>query len=285
MIKQISIGGLCMSVLAGLLYGVWYVTRLPQLTISEVVITGGEQINPADIKAVVDESLAGSYLGLIPKRFTWFYPAEQIGAAIRAVPNIQSASVERSTTKLQINFVEYLPYALWCSEAEFDCYYIDKTGYAFARAPEISGGLFVRYVNLTNSPTLTYHLVPEEKFSQLSSLKSLLEARGFFAQTIEIDASSDVYIILGDDSELKFSLLAVPEKSVEYLDTILASNEFADLKTRPFDYIDLRFGSKVYVKAERDQVLATSATSTASTTLDTAAEQIFVAPIVEPNQN
>ena len=55
-----------------------------------------------------------------------------------------------------------------------------------------------------------------------------------------------------------------PEETVANLRSILASDEFNDLQPGSFQYIDLRFGNKVFVNKEDPSLIAASTTATSS---------------------
>ena len=70
LVWQFVYGGIAITVVVLLGYGVWYVTRLPALTLTEVEVKGGETVSHEELKSIVREELRGSYLFLVPKRFT-----------------------------------------------------------------------------------------------------------------------------------------------------------------------------------------------------------------------
>ena len=133
---QLVYGIIALIVVAGLAYGVWYVTRLPMFTIASVEVSGGETITHEVIHERVEEALEGSYAFVIPKRFVYFYPHEEIAEAVRQVPRIKDVAVTaENRTTLSVTFDEYIPHALWCESLEAHvCTFITDEGYSFAGA-------------------------------------------------------------------------------------------------------------------------------------------------------
>ncbi len=128
-VLQIVRGVLILLVVIVVGYGIWYVTRLPSLTIADISVSGGGTIPHEVIQSEVERELAGTYLALIPRRFTYLYPAAAIKSTIGAIPRVKDVTLERSErTALIVSFTEYEPFALWCDEARQHCLFIDEFG-------------------------------------------------------------------------------------------------------------------------------------------------------------
>ena len=67
---------------------------------------------------------------------------------------------------------------------------------------------------------------------------------------VEIDSAGDAYMTIVGGGEFKVSLKQPAKETVDNLLTVLGSEQFAHLTPGNFDYIDLRFGSKVFVNEE-----------------------------------
>ena len=81
-------------------------------------------------------------------------------------------------------------------------------------------------------------------------MSELLAEHGWFVSHIEFDQVGDVFLGIVSGGELKVIAAEPPESIVENLLTILASDEFSHIKPGNFQYIDLRFGNKVFVNEE-----------------------------------
>lgn len=250
-----------MLAIALLLYGVWYVTRLPVFTISDISIEGGETVSHEDLRDVVEQELSGSYLLLIPYRFAYFYPEERIHEALSSVARVHNVSMERvSNTKLAITFDEYVPYALLC-ESGFEsaqCYFLDDTGYAFSPAPPLRGGAFVRHVVEEQEARSGLQALDAEFLGALDGfIKALDSELGFRVLTVMHKTSGDVRLHLSEGGRLFVAKDSSMQEAFENLQSILTSREFDHLEPGNFNYIDLRFGNKIFVNEELE-VVATS---------------------------
>lgn len=264
LLRQIALGVGVLSVVALLITGVYHLTRLPALTITTVTATGGETIDAAEVKAIVEEKLAGAYGKLIPRRFFLFYPQGTIIKAVEEVDRIRDVVVLRTAlTELSITYGEHSPFALWCAPGPAEaCYFVNERGLAFAPAPNLTGGSFIRF-RTTETPQEGVSVLPFDDFWNTISMSELLTHQGLFVQTVEVDAVGDVYYTLTTGGELRASLKDQALAVADNLRAILQTEEFSALAGGNFHYIDLRFGNKIYV-SEQDVSLAVAST-TAST--------------------
>ena len=118
---------LILIIIGGLIYGVWHLTRLESLTITNLQIEAGKTLPQAELAEIVNEALNGTYMALIPKRFTYTYPKAELINRLTDRPRIKTALITKtSRTDLSVSVTEYIPYALWCSENKpTDCVFLD----------------------------------------------------------------------------------------------------------------------------------------------------------------
>jgi cell division septal protein FtsQ len=274
LLKRIFTGVLAISFVSLLVTAVWYGTRVKILTINAVEVSGGETIKHEDVKTLVQQKLDGVYLGIVPLRFAWFYPYKEIYETLEGVDRIHNVTINRTNgTTLSISFDEYIPNSLWCESVGSDvCLFLDDFGYAFAPAPKLSGGSFLRFVLSGQSIKLNESFASSQIFNELLRLTKLLAEHNWFVSSVELDQVGDVFLHLSDGGELKVTIKRPSEEMVNNLIAVLASPEFAHLKPGNFQYIDLRFGDKVFVKEKEtvseniDSNIASSTISIASST-------------------
>jgi len=235
----------------GMLWAVWYVTRLPSLTISEVTAVGGSTIAPAKVVALVQAELMGSYYALVPKQFRYLYPKQAIKQKLRALSRLETATLTFNTTNhLHVTFTEYVPWALWCDKKD-ECALIDKRGYAFAKAPTLRGGAFLRY-QTTKAPTPGLTGVPPAVLAASQEFISAVAPLKLRVRRVWFD-DRDIFYSLGSGGEIKTSRADPVATTVANLQTLLADEAFAHFASGTFAYIDLRYGNKLFVK-EREEV-------------------------------
>jgi hypothetical protein len=249
LLKHIGVGVLVLSLVSLFITGVWHGSRLAFFTIDEIEVIGGQTIEHKKIHTLVNESLEGTYVGLVPKRFSWFYPQNDIAQKVDIIDRVHSVVVKKEhRKKVIVTFDEHIPDSLWCDEKE--CLFVDDAGYAFSHAPNLSGGSFLRFITLNKDISVGDTVSDYGSFSSLKETSRLLAAEGWFISQIEIDNVGDAFLSVVNGGELKITITDDPEKIVKNLLVILASSDFSHIVPGDFQYIDLRFGNKVFVNEE-----------------------------------
>ena len=282
LLKQLAIGLGLFTILGFLISILWYGTRVSFLTITDVTVEGGETIPHDVVEKIVRSTLAGTYLGIIPRQFAWWYPQAEITSNISQISRMKNPVVDREGGRtLAVRFSEYEPYALWCSDRTFgECVFIDSTGYAFGQAPKLSGGAFLRYRTLGKDMKVGTSMAEPSELKTMETFVSLVESNLPFAITqIETDTAGDVFYIVSGGGEFKATLKDDAQKVFDNLRTIVGAKEFSDLRPGTFQYIDLRFGNKVFVNEEVGGVGSTTSTTTSPITVDESKKQITPTPI------
>jgi cell division septal protein FtsQ len=260
LLRQACVGVLVTVGVILLLVGTWYGTRVDALTIRTVTSHDGPTIDAAAIKRTATKHLEGSYFHLIPRRFAWLYPEETLKQALEMQERIKTVTLHvESGTELQIDFTEYIPIALWCGKQETDaCLFIDNTGYAFTKAPQLQGGSFTRYVTPEQAPVIKRVLADPSLLADadwfLEQMETVLQ---LYPERIYVYDDGRITYQLSNDATIMISNRHDLVSTFRYLETLLQSDEYAELQTEEFQYIDLRFGNKLFVNR-------TMATSTAS---------------------
>lgn len=266
--RKISISPLQKQLFAGLLFGlsvalllvgIWHGTRLDRFQIDNITVSGGETINPNIIKKQAEEILSGTYFGLIPKTFTFLYPRDRIIREIEAIPRVKKIKADReSLGLLNIQFEEYRPRALWCGVEEgSSCLFIDETGQAFAQAPALLGSALHRLVRDTDQPEVGRQIFDQTFISDLLAATEAVEYHLHRnVARLRFTSDHDLVFELSDGAQILIALDKEPLKtSLDNLWVIIESDEFSHLKQSDFEYIDLRFGDRVFIKEEEEELM------------------------------
>ena len=267
LIRQIFIGLFLAVFFYGLGYGVWHGSRLDALTIQEVQVTGGETISHTTVRELVEEKLEGTYFRLVPRRFAWTFPAQEIQVAVGELSRVHNVEVDRIDGQtITVSFSEFHPHALWCQSLDVnDCVFIDETGYAFDKAPNLTGNAFVRYLDPAKEVVVgTQAFSPEYISGSRQLIEYLGDNFGFVVEAVlkTAEDESEYYLIGG--GFLKISKRQTITYTLENLEAILSSEEFSDLKPGNFQYIDLRYGNKIFVNEEPEKEEIATSTETGS---------------------
>ena len=249
LIRQIIVGVLIAAFFGLLISSVWFATRVNALTIDTVTVRGGETIQHSEVESVVRAQIDGAYMKLVPKAFAFTYPHEKILEEVNKVHRIKNVTIVRSGgNELLVEFDEYVPHALWCKNSvSAGCFFLDDNGYSFAPAPTLDGGSFLRFVSIAKDPSEHVQAFSEEEYKSVHELAQKFAAAKWFVSKAEIDAAGDAFLTIVDGGLFKVSLKQSADETVSNLLTVLGSENFTHIKPGNFEYIDLRFGSKVFV--------------------------------------
>jgi cell division septal protein FtsQ len=284
LIRQIIVGALIAAFFGLLTSSIWYITRIDALTIDTVTVHGGETIQHSEVESVVRSRIEGTYLKLVPRAFAFTYPREEIISEVNKVHRIKNVRIVRSGgDELLVEFDEYVPHALWCKTSDSSgCFFLDENGYSFSPAPTLVGGSFLRFVSIAKDPSEHVQAFPEEEYKRVHELVQKFAAAKWFVSKAEIDAAGDAFLTIVDGGEFKVSLKQSADETVSNLLTVLGSENFAHIKPGNFEYIDLRFGSKVFVNEVTIDNNASS-TATESPSASSAATETAGTPTEEPS--
>ncbi len=225
--------------------GLFFLVRLPEVTVSKVEVTGTAVADPALIQKIAEETLSGSYAFLIPKKNTLFIPTGEVAENIAAsFPIVKEANVTHtSLTSVSVSVTERTPVALWCTSEE-KCYLMDEDGFVYMTSEQSDA--YVRYSGAIEAePVGTVFLAGG--FNSLNTfVGETAKTLGRTPKTVIVELNKDVTLSFVGRGELKFVMSENNTGTLENIASVFASQK---LKGRTdFEYADFRFGNKVYVK-------------------------------------
>lgn len=245
-----------------LLTGLSILSRAPYISIKNISVSGAKFVSSDDLANQARKTLAGSYYGLFAKNNILLYPKSEIEKSITSdfsrVKDVQVSSDGKNGIKLLVS--EYKPDSLWCAGGgddpfSDDCYYMDDQGYLFAKAPQFSGKVFFMYYGLLlgeNPVGQNYLQAPNPSYAQVSELVKSVEGINLNPVRLYASSQGDFYLYLENGTKIIFSNSQSDLVQVfDNLSVLMNSGEVTD-KTGGLipgiDYIDMRFGNKVYYK-------------------------------------
>lgn len=246
-----ALGGLVL--LAGSASAISYVSYLPRFNVSSISIVGTTNVSPNLVEVYAQTQLHdGTHPYLSPENIFLYNPDHLARAIVGFFPRIKSANVDRSSmlaTAVMITIAERQPFALWCRTT--DCYQMDDSGFIFAQT-DGSAVSTTQYVfqgdvsAASSSSAIGQSFVPAHLPGLLVLLQSLAQA-GFPPQGASVEGDQDFTVPLKDSFYIKASFGADSDTLVKNLQLILTSEALQGNLAR-IEYVDLRFGDKVYYK-------------------------------------
>lgn len=245
----IMLGGVVFFALT--LYFLHWLSYRPMMRIQGVSVRGAMLQDPDEVAAYTRERLSDDRGRFIARDNIWSYPKEELRAGImRSFPRLESVRLGRSGlfgTTLIVNVDERAAYATWCAQ-NGACYVFDDGGLIFA-STERSGKPELSYLFLggvgADEPVGTVFL-PEKLRGVLDLMQRMREAR-FIPVSLRVLDEQDYTIELSNGFTIKASF-------GQDIDTIVHNLELVSVapalrgKEAELEYIDLRFGNRVYYK-------------------------------------
>lgn len=239
---------LAIFALFGVAAGASALTYHPRLTVDSLEITGLTEVPQRLVRAYAEVALRSGAHPFISNENIFLYPKAAIAESLTEnIPRIKSASVARSSLLAQavrITVEERQEKALWCNAAT--CAFMDESGFIFAPAPlDLPLVRFFGGLERPEQPIGQTFL--KNDIGRAFELLSRLEAAGYRGESFRMADASDFEIRLKDSFVVKGVLSADPSLIVKNLELVLSSSALRG-RQHKLDYIDLRFGNRIYYK-------------------------------------
>src|SRR3989344_2150178 len=242
-----------------LLSGAVGLAYLPALQISAVQVEGAQTVSSSAVEAFVRERLEGSYAYTLPKTNIFLYPKRSIARAlVAAYPQFASVDVHAvDFHTIAVEIVEREPRALWCWD---HCYLMDENGVVYGEAPVFSAPVYTTYQGTTTllrqgSAGQAGERLPKQFLApgEVLPLSALVDAimqkiPDERLQEAGVDTQSDVQMYFVGGFIVRFALRDEGGDVFERFTLALSSAPFKDKPLSGFEYLDLRFGDKLYYK-------------------------------------
>lgn len=239
-------------VLIGFFAGLSYI---PALQIKTVQIAGAQTLSSSSVLAFVQERIEGRYLFIFPKRNIFLYPKQAIRNELVAEhPVLSGADVQaHSFSSILVTLVERQPRALWCGHsfaAAEPCQFVDETGAVYGPAPTFSSPVYVQYYGALPGGPLPKNFLEQERFVMFAALVDAIaqKLQTERLQGVAIDGNEDVHMRFEGGFTLLFTLKHQPGDVFERLALALTAEPVVSRALADFEYLDLRFGDKLYYK-------------------------------------
>lgn len=252
----------------GIVYSVSELTYMPTYAIDEVRVEGTENVPPRLVRAFVETKLNDGTHPIISRGNIFLYPKAEIAKNISEYfPRIFNAQISREGLLAQaitVTVKERQPFAIWCqrignnekaegnrhTEREDECFDMDEGGFVFAEsAASTSTGMLVFTGELaTSSRPIGQTFLPGQ-FAGVLALLNRLQDGGFPATSVSVENEQDFAVSLAERFVLRASFGADADSLVRNLQDVLSSDSLRE-KENTIEYVDLRFGNRVYYKAK-----------------------------------
>lgn len=256
------IGGAIVFVL--LCAGAIGVARLSALQIKHISITGLEAMSEQAVRSEVNTALANFYFaGLIPYRFLLAAPLEALAHGImQHFSLIADVAIAREfPDTLAITVRERKPFGIICNGAflapppfdrqqpEVQCAYLDTTGVAYQQAPRTTGFLIIKIFTDDTAISIGTQMIDKVMVQRMIDVgEKVNPAVGSSVISYQLlrNTPRELRVTVKEGFSLIFNRDDDLNQTLSVLRTLLEKE--IGQKRKHLDYIDLRFGNKVFYK-------------------------------------
>lgn len=242
-----------------LVWGFVWVMHHPHITIETSEVRGIVSIEKSEAEQLIEKTLDGNYLFVVPRENSLFYPGNAIETLfLETYPQIEAIQTSLSgTTHLVVSIKERVSNFLWCEKKENEgevietCFTLDEDGVVFAEA-EVFETENVVYITKEGAPSILLGEVAltEEEFTPIFQFLNKLGTISI--SRVHITKEDDYVFTTQGGTELRIDKDDSLDEATEHLFSLLNSEEIVDKTVSPserlneFMYVDLRFGNKLF---------------------------------------
>ncbi len=236
-----------------ILLAIFFLWR-PAWQIRRVTIQGLRVVPESVIRERIADSLVGAYAWMVPRASILVVRTGAIADQIKKeFPQVRDVAVaKRFPDALDVSVTERSLWGIFCNDlktATSTCAAIDESGYAYATSPEVTGALIMRVRSDGADVSVGSFAVEHTTMDRMRALADgLSAAAGSLPLNFELRAQlpSEIRALMPEGYRIIFRRDDDPAHTLVILKKVL-DEEIGDRRKR-LDYIDLRFGNKVFYK-------------------------------------
>ncbi len=248
--------GLVIFIFVFLAVGMLIVTRIDAFAVKDISVEGNREVTSSELIDIAQVHASSSWLYFFPRKSIVLYPTKELEADIKAkFPRFSDVAINRSgLSSIRIRVIERSPRALWCDDVQSSCYTVDDQGYIYARADDsfATTSELIRFVGGNSSSTSSVigtNINSSSTFSDIVSLLQGMKDRGLTPEQVEIRNNHEFSVKVHPGGSVIFSDIHPFNESLGNLSAALESAAFkAASSSKDFEYIDTRFGNKIFFK-------------------------------------
>lgn len=257
--QRIYTSALCLLAGIGMIGILGAATHIQQLAVGEVKVHGAQQLAPESLTQTVKNRLTSTGFELFSRKNIFLYPKRTIEADLaQEFPRIKTVSIARESllaSAIVVAVEERAPYASWCPGeiattsygGGSSCFVLDSRGFIFAEKTESPELGYTFEGGLAGNKAPIGQVFLEGRLHGVIALLQSLEKNGFPPSTFTVTSEKDFAITLMSGQQL---LGSFEQSNDDFLRNLMTTLEAEGMqgKFESLQYIDLRFGNRVYYK-------------------------------------
>lgn len=214
--------------------------------IKSIEVIGADKISPEDIKSLVSSEIVADQSWFFPRNNFLFINTGRINNLLqKTFPDFSRVRTTLAGIgNLVIEVSERAPYAIWCDSNGGHCSIIDSQGFAFDKNSDSRSATLTIFTD--SKPTIGGIIFDENKFSEIKKILNHFNQSGFKIISIS-ENKNDYFIKIETDLEVRITsgdeLESITTKLISIINDQNSAQDHSSI-----DYIDLRYGNKVFIK-------------------------------------
>lgn len=248
--RLFALGAILFALLA--YAGLYQLLHLARFQVARVNVTGGDSALRPTVEEKINGLLAGDRFWLVPRSNIFLLSTRGLEDKLKAsFPAIDTVEVRKTLPReLLVSLTLRVPWGIYCvGEQGPACFYIDRIGIVYREAPLVEGNLITKITS--DGPVQEFGSVaiaPEVLTEFETMVKEFREhaALRITAFRLKQNAPKDYWLMTSEGFEVIVTEHDDFENVAEIVGTVLQNEIRSD--RRRLEYIDARFGNKVFYK-------------------------------------
>lgn len=253
-------------------FGISYLSHHESMRITTIEVTGNTLTERYLYERIIRDELNTKKLLVLSGKNTLLYSKKKIEKRISDMfPEVKNISIRvHDWHTLTVHITEFKAYALWCpyfneeievvDSANSDrCYLMNNQGVVFALQPEGDNEDAIRFFGGLDTDPLTKSYTSTEFFVLITKFIEYLKKEEIRISEV-LTENNETYSLYADFGlEIRVSNQGDLSKNAENLNIILNQQEEGiKEKIDQIEYIDLRFGNRVFYKEKEVEQATTT---------------------------
>lgn len=232
-----------------LLYGFVYLMKHPFVNIDNVQVIKNNFSKNEKVEARISEILDGKIIGLIPKTNVFLVSKHETEQKLKEdFPEIESISIDKKGLKqIEVEISEYEPKIIFKSNNKK--YFVNKEGNIFMEEPILhSYEQLLVFEKEIESVDIGINIIDSIFLDKILSFVEKTKEQNLHIKSFNYEQEDVYYLKTSDEFEMIISSQDDLNESYENFKTILEEGILDKNNLNMVDYVDLRFGNKVFYK-------------------------------------
>lgn len=233
------------------LVGVVYVLNLPKFQITQIEIQGNHLVEKEQIEQKINTLLSEKILGIIPNSNVFIFSKTNLYNELIQNQTIKEVDVYKKLfNTLYVVIEEHQKKTLYCEDDTYQkCLYVNEEGLAYALVdtfiiPEQETVIFIE----NNTKQIGEYVSEQEIYQGLMQFIKSIGQVELRIKSIVLLEDGVIELITREDSKIIMSVFDDFEKNFINLIALFEQEIFSKERVQEIEYIDIRFGNKLFYK-------------------------------------